>query len=134
MSPPNTAAAYAALQVIREEPERCDRVLQLAERVRAGLAALGFDTGASQTPIVPIMVGARAATLSLWRALMDAGVFTNPVLPPAAPAGLLRTSYSAIHTEASLDEALEAFAWAGRRLGIIPAAPAGRQLAALELG
>jgi hypothetical protein len=55
--------------------------------------------------------------------LLDAGVFTNPIIPPAAPMGLLRTSYMAIHTEGILAEVLDIFAWAGRKLGVIPQSP-----------
>ena len=119
-SPANTAAAYAALQIMRAEPEHSARVLQNAARMRAGLRALGYDIGQSQTPIVPILVGERDLTFALWRALLDAGVFTNPIVPPAAPTGMLRTSYMAIHTDAILDEVLDIYADVGRKLGVIP--------------
>jgi 7-keto-8-aminopelargonate synthetase-like enzyme len=91
--------------------------------MRRSLAALGYDIGESQTPIVPIITGGFDPTVGLWRTLLDAGVFTNPVLPPAASPGRLRTSYMATHTEEQINRVLEIFAWAGRRLGIIPPVP-----------
>lgn len=118
--PANAAAAYAALQIMQVEPQLCARVLATAERVRSELGALGYNTGASETPIVPIIVGEREPTFALWRTLLDTGVFTNPVIPPAAPTGLLRTSYMASHTDEQIDQVIEIFAWAGRQLGIIP--------------
>jgi 8-amino-7-oxononanoate synthase len=120
MSPANTAAAHAALEIMRTEPAHSRRVIAIADWMRQQLSMLGYDVGHSETPIIPIMVGDRDQTYALWRLLLDGGVFTNPVVPPAGPTGMLRTSYMAIHTEEILAEALEVFAWAGRRIGIIP--------------
>jgi 8-amino-7-oxononanoate synthase len=134
MSPANTAAAYAALQIMRDEPQHSIRVMQIAAWMRERLSALGYDIGASETPIVPIMIGSRTLTFELWRMLLDAGVFTNPIIPPAAPFGMLRTSYMAIHTEELLTEVLEVFEWAGQKLGIIPQPAASLAPAEIELG
>jgi len=134
MSPANTAAAYAALQIMRDEPQHSIRVLEIAAHMRQSLRTLGYNTGPSETPIIPIIVGNRDLTFQLWRLLLDAGVFTNPIVPPAAPTGLLRTSYMAIHTQEILAEVLEIFAWAGRRLGIIPQSADEVAPAALEVG
>jgi 8-amino-7-oxononanoate synthase len=124
--PANAAAALAALRIMRDEPQHSARVLAIGAYMRRSLAALGYDIGASQTPIVPIITGGIDPTVGLWRTLLDAGVFTNPVLPPAASPGRLRTSYMATHTEEQINRVLESFAWAGRRLGIIPQeSPAG---------
>jgi 8-amino-7-oxononanoate synthase len=73
------------------------------------------------TPIVPLIIGEMDACLTLWREVSDAGLFVNPVLPPAVPPGrcLIRTSYIATHTDEQLDFALEVFGKAGRKLGII---------------
>jgi 8-amino-7-oxononanoate synthase len=120
MSPANAAAAYAALQIMRDEPWHSVRVMEIAAHMRHSLRSLGYDIGPSETPIVPIIVGDRQSTFALWRLLLDGGVFTNPIIPPAARTGLLRTSYMAIHSEELLAEVLEIFAWAGRKLGIIP--------------
>ncbi len=118
----NVAAARAALRIMKAEPERRARVWAIAERVREELAAMGFDTGTSASPIVPIIVGDHTKTLLMWKHLFEeGGVFVNPVLPPAVPANktLLRTSYMATHTDAQIDRALEAYYKAGKAAGVI---------------
>ncbi len=119
--PANAAAALAALQVMREEPERCHRVLEVADRVRKGLKELGFNIGDSVTPVVPVIIGDDEKTFIFWKALFDNGVFVNPVISPAVSAGrqLLRTSYMATHTDAQIDRVLETFHRVGKELGII---------------
>jgi len=111
----------AALHVMQAEPERIARVNAIAERMRTGYKKLGFNIGASQTPVIPILVGDDQRTLLFWRALFDAGVFVNPVLSPAVPAGqqLLRTSYMATHTDEQLERVLAAFEKVGKQVGII---------------
>jgi 8-amino-7-oxononanoate synthase len=123
ITPASSAAALAALRVMREEPQRAERVMAIGAYMRRSLTALGYDIGESETPIVPIITGDRETTLALWRGLLDAGVFTNPVLPPAAPTGRLRTSYMATHTEEQLHQVVEIFATVGRRVGLIPQQP-----------
>ncbi len=117
----NAAAVLAALEVVREEPERVRRVNQIAERVRSELRRLGFNIGNSQTPVVPIIIGDDMRTLFTWKALFEAGLFVNPVLSPAVPEGsqLLRTSYMATHTDEQIDRALEMFERVGRQMGVI---------------
>lgn len=117
----NAAAVLAALQVMREEPERVQRVNQVAERVRSELRRLGFNIGNSQTPVVPIIIGDDMRTLLTWKALFEAGLFVNPVLSPAVPEGsqLLRTSYMATHTDEQINRALELFERVGRQMGVI---------------
>jgi 8-amino-7-oxononanoate synthase len=112
LPPASTAAALAALDILEAEPERVARVNELGERMRRSLRELGFNTGESETPIVPIVVGGAMETLILWKSVYEAGVYTNVALPPAVPDGkcLLRTSYMATHTDAQLDAALDAFA------------------------
>jgi 8-amino-7-oxononanoate synthase len=122
--PANAAAALASLRIMRDEPQHSARVMAIGAQMRSAFTTLGFNIGASQTPIVPIITGGVEPTIALWRTLLDAGVFTNPVPPPAAPTGRLRTSYIATHTEEQLNHVLEVFAWAGRRLGMIPQPPA----------
>lgn len=113
---PNVAAALAALDVMEREPERVARVNEIADRMRAGYRALGFDVGESETPIIPIFIGESMTTMKVWRGLYDAGVYVNVAIPPAVPPGksLLRTSVMATHTNEQLDRALEAFAEVGR--------------------
>ncbi len=119
--PANTAAALAALEVMQEEPERIARVNQIGERMRNEYRRLGFNVGNSATPIVPIIIGDNMRTFAAWKMLFEAGVYTNPVIPPAVPPelSLLRTSYMATHTDAQLDRVLETFAQVGKTLGLI---------------
>jgi len=121
MSPANAAAVVAALEVIQEEPERVVRLQAIGDRMRTSYSELGFNTGNSQTPIIPIVIGDDMKTIAFWRALFDAGIYCNPVIPPAvAPnQSLLRTSYMATHTDAQLDRVLETFAAVGKQLDII---------------
>jgi 8-amino-7-oxononanoate synthase len=119
--PANAAAALAALEVMRDEPERIARVNQVGERMRQAYQAMGFNTGNSQSPIIPILIGDTMRTIFVWKALFEAGVFVNPVLSPAVPAGqeLLRTSYMATHTEEQLERVLDVFGRVGREMGLI---------------
>ena len=121
MAPPSVAAALAALEVMQREPERIARLQTIAEKMRRGFRSVGFDTGDSQTPIIPVVVGAEMDMLQMWKALFDAGIYVNAVLPPAVPPGkaLLRTSYMATHTEEQLDIVLETFSRVGKQVGII---------------
>jgi 8-amino-7-oxononanoate synthase len=114
--PASLGAALAALRIVRspEGPELFARVLANAERLRAGLAALGFQVVADRvtTPVVPVVVGDDWKAVLLWRALYDAGVYVNVALHPAVPpaGALLRTSVMATHDDATLDRALAIFA------------------------
>lgn len=121
LPPASTAAALAALNCMQEEPWRVERVKELGARMRAGLRALGFDIGDSETPIVPIRIGNEVHTAAFWKDLLDHGVYTNAVIIPAVPRGqgTLRTSYIATHTDEQLERALELFGELGRRHGII---------------
>lgn len=112
ITPPSTAAAMAALEIMENEPERVARLHQVAEKMRAGYRALGLDTGNSVTPVIPIIIGDDEKTFMAWKALLEAGVFTNPVISPATPPGraLLRTSYMATHTDEQMDRVLNVFA------------------------
>ncbi|HDL49543.1 MAG TPA: pyridoxal phosphate-dependent aminotransferase family protein [Actinobacteria bacterium] len=119
--PPNAAAALAALEIMRSEPERVERLQRNGERWRTGLQHLGFDTGNSVSPIVPVIVGDDMVTFGMWRMLLDEGVYTNPVVSPATPNGrqLLRTSCMATHTNDQIDRALEAFEKIGKLANLI---------------
>jgi 8-amino-7-oxononanoate synthase len=119
--PSNAAAALAALNIMRNEPERVQRLIEIGDYMRAGYKRLGFNTGSSTTPIIPIIIGDRMRTLMIWHVLFDAGVFVNPVLTPAVPPGmdLLRTSYMATHTNDQLDKVLAIFEQVGKQVGLI---------------
>ena len=119
--PSAAAAALAALKIMRDEPERVQRLNEIGDTMRAGYKSLGFNTGNSVTPIIPIIIGDRMRTLMIWHVLFDAGVFVNPVLTPAVPQGmdLLRTSYMATHTNDQLDKVLAIFEQVGKQVGLI---------------
>ena len=87
----------------------------------AGLRAMGYNTGPSQTPIIPVLVHDDEKCFMFWRLLREEGIFTTPVVYPAVPHGqaLIRTSYGAGHTDEELDAILAAFEKCGRALGII---------------
>ncbi|WP_232668348.1 MupA/Atu3671 family FMN-dependent luciferase-like monooxygenase [Pseudonocardia sp. TRM90224] len=121
MPPPAVAAAAAALDVLVAEPERVAKLRELAEYWRRGLRELGFDTGTSRSVIVPVVLRDELLTLRFAQRLLDLGVYTNCVLAPAVAVGraMLRTTVTAVHEKSHLDAGLEAFATAGRELGVI---------------
>ena len=120
---PNLAAVLAALDIIENEPKHVQQVWKNAEYMRQGLKKLGYDTGNSQTPVIPVKIGEQYRTGLTWMALIEEGVYTNPVVPPATPPNqaLLRTSYIATHRREHLDRALVAFETVGKNLDLIPA-------------
>lgn len=120
-TPASTACALASLRVMHAEPERAERVNLNAARMREAFQAMGFNTGNSVTPIVPIVIGDDQRTFLTWKLLFESGVFTNPVISPAVLPGrqMIRTSYMATHTDAQLDRVLEVFAAVGRQVGLI---------------
>jgi 8-amino-7-oxononanoate synthase len=107
--------------VMIAEPERRERLWENTRRLQDGFRSLGFDIGPSQTPIVPVLIGTIEHTFLFWRRMFDAGVFTNPVVPPAVPPDQcrLRTSLMATHTADQIDWALEQFARIGKETGVI---------------
>jgi len=120
-TPANTAAALAALHIMRDEPERVARVNAIGEKMKKEYQRLGFTTGESSTPIIPIIIGDDQLTFTTWKLLFDAGVFVNPVISPAVSPGmqLLRTSYMATHTDEQLNQVLEIFEKIGKQVGLI---------------
>ncbi len=121
LPPSNTAGVLAALEVLKTEPQRRELLWANTARLQQGLRGLGYNIGETVTPIVPVLIGPMDTTLVFWRKLFDAGVFTNPVMPPAVPASQcrLRTSLMATHTFDQIDFCLEQFATIGRELGVI---------------
>jgi 8-amino-7-oxononanoate synthase len=121
MPPSAVATVIEAVRIIRAEPERRERLWENTNRMMRDLRGLGFDLGDTETPVVPILVGDMTTTFKLWRALFDAGVFTNPVVPPAVPEGegRIRTSYMATHTDEQLDFVLEVMERVGKEFGLI---------------
>ncbi|MCI0383802.1 pyridoxal phosphate-dependent aminotransferase family protein [Streptomyces sp. CNQ085] len=127
MPPPSAAAALASLGIIESEPERRARVFAHARRLLAGLRSLGWDTGDSTTPVVPVYVGDSRLCLRVWQELLEAGVFTNAVVAPAVARNraLIRVTPQAIHTDDHVTLVLEAFARVRRVLGPVLPAPGG---------
>jgi 8-amino-7-oxononanoate synthase len=121
LPPANTAGVLAALEVMQQEPERRERLWHNTRRFAEGLRGLGYDVGPTETPIVPVLIGPLDRTLVMWRKMYDAGVFTNPVVPPAVPQAQcrLRTSLMATHTDEQIDLCLDAFARIGKELGAV---------------
>lgn len=125
MPAPNTAAVLAALDIIESEPQHVQNLWDNAEYMRKGFNELGYNVGTSNTPIIPVVLGEDFRVVLAWGALIQEGVYTNPVVPPATPpkGGLLRTSYTATHRKEHLDRALKAFKVVGERLDLIPTKP-----------
>ena len=111
LPPANVATVLACLDIIEQEPERVARVNAVADRVRKGLAGMGYNVGPSETPIIPIIIGDIMKVIKAWHILFEAGIYTNVAVPPAVPneMSLLRTSYMATHTDAQVDRILETF-------------------------
>jgi len=109
MTPANCACALAALRELKAHPELVSALAHNSRYVRDGLTARGIKHLDSETPIVPLYTFDLYRTLGIAKDIYDAGVYVNPVLPPATPPTdcLLRTSYMASHTEALLDEAMD---------------------------
>ncbi len=123
-TPASAAAALASLKIIESEPERRERLWRNVRRMCTALTELGYDVSESQSAILPIPIGEDPETFQFWRALHDAGIFTNPVVSPAVPPGegLIRTSFMATHTDEELDRVVEVFARIGRACGLVPTA------------
>lgn len=118
---PNAAAVLAALDIMENEPQHVEKLWENAEYMRQAFQAMGFNIGHSNTPIIPVIIGEQFKTVLTWSALIEEGVYTNPVIPPAAPPnmGLLRTSYTATQKREHLDRAIAAFKLVGERLDLI---------------
>jgi 8-amino-7-oxononanoate synthase len=121
LPPANTAGVLAAMEIMIAEPERRENLWKNTKRFQEGCRSLGFDIGHTETPIIPVLIGGLVETLFFWRKLFDAGVFTNPVVPPAVPQDScrLRASLMATHRPEQVDFALETFGKFGREAGII---------------
>lgn len=120
--PPSTVASVnAALDIIEREPERIKNLWKNTHYMLKGFKDLGFDTGASETPIIPVFVGDDETAFKMAMMLHEEGIFANVAVSPAVPNGkaLIRTSYMATHTQEHLDKVLDAFQKVGKALGLI---------------
>jgi 8-amino-7-oxononanoate synthase len=120
--PASVASVSKALEVMIREPERRERLWEITGYMKREFTNIGFDTGESASPVIPLVVGEDVTSFVMTKRLQEEGVFVNPVVSPAVPPGraMIRTSYMATHTRDHLDRALEAVAKVGRELGVIP--------------
>jgi 8-amino-7-oxononanoate synthase len=110
--PPSTCAGLiAAMEIIKKEPERLDRLRRNSERLRSGLQRQGWKTGLSQSPIIPVVLGHERKTYEMTLALYKQGIYASPVIYPAVKkaAARLRLSVMATHTDEDIDRTLDAF-------------------------
>ncbi len=121
MPPANVATVLKALEILKEETWRLDRLQEISSYMRTELREMGFNVWSSQTPIIPVVIGEMLECFKFWKALFEAGVYVNAVVPPAVPKGqsLMRTSYMATHTDEHLNRILEAFRKVGIERGVI---------------
>ncbi len=121
ITPASVATVLATLNIIEREPERRENLWRITQKMKSGFQNMGYDTGPTETPIIPVMIGDDMQAFMLWRLLREEGIFTNPVIYPAVPHGqaLIRTSYSATHSEEELDIVLNSFEKCGKMLGVL---------------
>ena len=121
LPPASVAGAHKALEILRTADDRREAVLRNSAMMMKGLTEIGFNTGKSTSQIIPLIVGDDMKCIKFWRALFDAGIFTNAFITPGVPPGgaLIRTSYMPTHTEAMLNESLEIMEMVGRKMNII---------------
>lgn len=120
--PPAVAAAcIAAIDLLEQEPQIIERLWENTRFFKSGLAALGFDTGGSQSPVTPVIVGDGALAMRLSDRLFQEGVFAQGIAFPtvARDRARVRTIVTATHTQGELQFALDAFAKVGRELGVM---------------
>lgn len=120
-TPSSVAATLAALDILEAEPERVDKLVKNANKMRTGLKDAGFTVLEGRTAIVPVIVGDDNIAFKMWKILFDAGVFVNVFISPGVPPGrqMMRTSYMATHEDEHLDKILDIFTDTGKKLGLI---------------
>jgi len=121
VTPPDVAATIEGINMLEESTELVDRLWENARYFKACMKEMGFDTGASQTPITPIMLGEAPLAQEFSRELFEAGVFAMAIGFPTVPRGKarIRVMISAAHTREDLDQGLEIFKQVGKKLGVI---------------
>lgn len=121
LPPASTASVLEAVKIMKEEPDRIAKLWDNTNYMLSEFKAMGYNTGDSCTPVIPLHVGTVEIAFAMWRHLGEQGVFINPVVPPAVPPNscLIRCSLMATHTRAQIDEALDKFRTIGKNLGII---------------
>ncbi|MCK4577475.1 MAG: aminotransferase class I/II-fold pyridoxal phosphate-dependent enzyme [Candidatus Marinimicrobia bacterium] len=117
----NVATALKSLEIIANEPEHKERLWENVAFMRHNLKSMGYETGDGHSAIIPLIVGRDYRTFLFWKALLKAGIYTNPIIPPAVPKGssLIRTSYIATHTRQQLEYCLDKFESIGKKQNLI---------------
>jgi 8-amino-7-oxononanoate synthase len=120
-TPASAAAVLAALEIIKNEPERIQNLWEVTHYAIDNFRKLGFDIGNTVTPIIPLYIRDNLKTLTITRMLLDEGIFVNPVVAPAVNKDntLIRFSLMATHTRDQVDIALDKFQKLGKKLQII---------------
>ena len=121
LPPASAASVLEALKIMEEEPERIETLWENTHYMINSFQEMGYDTGDSCTPVIPLHVGDMMTAFQMWRRLDEEGVFINPIVPPAVPPNscLIRCSFMATHTKQQLDEALDKFEQIGKELKVI---------------
>jgi 8-amino-7-oxononanoate synthase len=121
MIPASVASAQTALEIIKSEPERRKKLWGITKKILAGFRDIGLDTGNSETPVVPVIIGEDEKCFGFWKMLRESGVFANPVISPATPPGraLIRTSYMATHTDDDINTVLDVFSRCAEQFGLV---------------
>jgi 7-keto-8-aminopelargonate synthetase-like enzyme len=121
MAPSSVATVLAAIDIMESEPERIKNLWDITNYALNSFKSLGFDTGKSQSPIIPLFIRDDIKALTITHMLLDDGIFVNPVVSPGVPKedSLLRYSLMATHTKEQVDISVEKIAKASKKLGII---------------
>ncbi|MGO4023614.1 glycine C-acetyltransferase [Staphylococcus pseudintermedius] len=121
LAPGDTKAITEAVKKLMASTELHDRLWENANYLKEGLSRLGFDTGQSETPITPVIIGDEKKTQQFSKRLMEEGIYVKSIVFPTVPRGTgrVRNMPTAAHTTEMLDQALEAYARVGKELGII---------------
>ena len=121
MTPASAASVLAAIEIMVSEPERISHLWEVTNYALKGFRDMGFDTGKSETPIIPLFIRDSMKALTLTHLLLDDGIFVNPVVSPAVPVNdsLIRYSLMATHTKEQVDISIEKITRAAKSLGIL---------------
>jgi 8-amino-7-oxononanoate synthase len=121
ITPAALAAVLKTLEIIQDEPWRRERLWEITRVMNKELTGMGYCTGNTETAIIPVFIRDFEKTFKLWQYLREYGIFTNPVVTPAVPPedALIRTSFTATHTDEQLEFILEGFKKGGKALGLI---------------
>jgi len=121
MTPSSAASVLAAIDIMENEPERIEHLMNITRYAREAFNAMGFDTGKSESPIIPLFIRDDLKALKLAQLLLEKGVFINPVVSPAVPKDncLIRFSLMATHTYDQVDSAIEKITFLAKQFDII---------------